>query len=181
MSLNMRYYCLRRKDDRSQPKWNETKLVKASFDFQKNIATVEYDICRLEAAYELTGNRLESTVSIRNTTDAGMEFGVRVLALKTLVNYWNYQGEWFGTSWGFAAPGCMVGVFVQGDYEANTASPRPTRTDSLRFPSRTEGRGSETSCCGQQLPERSRNSPAPGPDGSLQGMPDLRQGRGEQF
>jgi len=108
--------CLRRKGDGGQPKWIEPKRVKASFDIQKKTAVVEHDICRLEAVYGLQADRLETTVSLSNTSDVDMEFNIRVLALKTLLNYWNCEGEWFGTAWGFAAPGCAVGVFVHDDY-----------------------------------------------------------------
>jgi len=108
--------CLRRKGGSEKPKWIEPKRVKASFDFQGKMAVVELDVCRLEASYELKGNRLETTVSLSNTSDAEMEFNARVLALKTLLDYWNCEGEWFGTAWGFAAPGCVVGVFVHDGY-----------------------------------------------------------------
>ncbi|MGD0090999.1 MAG: HEAT repeat domain-containing protein, partial [Planctomycetota bacterium] len=108
--------CLRRKGDSGQPKWIEPKRVKASFDFKSGTAVAEHDICRLEAAYVLQGDRLEATLCLNNTSDADMEFNIRLLALKTLLNYWNCEGEWFGTAWGFAAPGCEVGVFVHDDY-----------------------------------------------------------------
>ena len=94
----------------------EPKPIKASFDLEKQRAVVEYDVGVLAADYKLKDNRLECRVSLRNKSNADMEFAVCVLTLKTLLNYWNCEGQWFGTSWGFSAPGCKVGVFVQGDF-----------------------------------------------------------------
>ncbi len=99
-----------------KPRFVEPKRLKASFDFQKQRAVVQYNVGVLAADYKLDGNRLACSLSLQNRSDAGMQFHIRALDLKTLLNYWNCQGEWFGTSWAYSAPGCKVGVFVHGDF-----------------------------------------------------------------
>jgi len=95
--------------------WMEPEKVQGAFDFKKGLATVVYAVARLDAAYELRGQRLECSVSLRNTSETAMEFNVRLLGLKTLLDYWNCQGESFGTAWGYSASGCKIGVFVHDD------------------------------------------------------------------
>jgi HEAT repeat protein len=95
--------------------WVEPQKVQSFFDFKKGLATMVYAVARLDAAYELKGQRLECSVSLRNTSETAMEFNVRLLGLKTLLDYWNCQGESFGTAWGYSASGCKIGVFVHND------------------------------------------------------------------
>lgn len=107
---------LHRRDGSGKTVWVEPKRVKAAFDFQHNSAVVELDLGRLEAAYQLNGNRLVATVSLSNTSDADMEFCVRALSLKTIFDNDNCEGQYFGKSWGFNSAGCKVGVFVQDGF-----------------------------------------------------------------
>lgn len=75
-------------------------------------------MARLDAAYELKGQRMECSVSLRNTSETAMEFNVRPLGLKTLLDYWNCQGESFGAAWGYS--NVEVYVFRRYLYEALT-------------------------------------------------------------